>query len=334
MAITRCAPMAAGCSGSCGSGVQVTDLWEVVSDTVLPSFAQVLRDATSLPRRGDRHPDNAYLRVDSVQSADQVSAKIWRVAVVYASQHNGTNAGQGGPLAEPWDIEFDWETSTEPVEYDADGAAIANSLGERFDPAPTREFHDRVVVCTHNESREPSAAYHDVLNYDVIAGCPQATLKLKSTGRLMRSGTLALYYRNVYRVAYRPDTWLRRFRDQGFRGYRTVGSTIAGANPGEPNVQTAGVTKRLQTFCDEFGQPLTQPSLLNGKGEYAKANDFQSASRPVFYYEHRLTRWASFGALGLPLRSTMFQHVESPARKFLRILTRNPQTQLTSGGGD
>lgn len=209
-----------------------------------PATAHAARSATGIPSRGDAHPDNSAAKVIR-KRAYPIGPHFFQVDVDYV--------GKDSPLLDPYEKAWRFNTSTEPVDADKDGAAFLNPLGDRY-VGITKEFSDPVYVVTRNEASydiATKAPYQNAVNSDTFLGMAAGTARMLSiTGNRVVDGT-DYYWRVTYEIQFRNDGWGKRVLCEGKRYW--TGKTIGGA-------------KQIVAAVDSNGQPVNTPVRLSATG--------------------------------------------------------------------
>lgn len=209
----------------------------------------------AVPPWNDPHPAFDQMFVTH-KRADYLAPGYYKVTVEYV--------GIIDPLEAEWEIEFDFASSNEPIERDINGNPILNSADEVPDPKPQKEIDDLIYRVTRNEPIfDPLIArqYKGSINDDEFLGFPAKTCRINQyKGKRMKSGPY-YYWTVTYEVQIRAymlvdgklETWKLRLLDQGFR--EKVGEND---NDNKP---------KYELIKDKDGNPLSEPTLLNGLGK-------------------------------------------------------------------
>lgn len=131
------------------------------------------------------------------------------------------------PLQAPPIIRWEDETTTEPVDQDADGEPIVTVNGEPINGV-TIELPDPILIVTRNfASWNPHVIhqYRMSVNADTFAGFPAGTGRLVSaSAELILDPTYGGYWRVTARVRFRypynttaEKAWYARVRHEGFK---------------------------------------------------------------------------------------------------------------------
>jgi len=241
------------------------------------------RSAPGIPRPWASHPYHRWMTVQA-KHVETISPILYKVTVTYKAETKskiGRDDTPVSPLAMPPEENWYFATTNEPIDRDIEGNPLTNSAGESFDPPLTREFHDLVGRIIKNQvAYNPVMAYEYIgsINSDSFRGFPPETVLCRVfTGDEVYTPYMK-YYRVTYEFQVRFDGWKRRVLDQGFREY--VGTGTDGA-------------PLYKQFTDNEGNPLTEPTLLNGNGK--KLDDGASA----VFLEFDVRRKLPFSKLGL-----------------------------------
>jgi len=218
----------------------------------------VARAATGIPRVGDAHPQDSWLKCSNIRAVP-VGPLLFKVYADYEVRFG--DAGQGeSPLDQAAEHEWFVIESVEPIDEDADGNPIVNAVNEAFDPPIQREFADPAVRITRNEatfSASNSANYANKVNSDSITidglNIGPGYAKMKSiTGTSFIYGS-ETYYRVTYTIHLRAGGWQRRVLNQGYRYW--TGEYLDDGS------------KQIVRAEDANGQPLSHPVLLAADGK-------------------------------------------------------------------
>lgn len=249
--------------GKSRDGRSAARFYTILLDAATDDLKVVLEASAggvAIPKYGQGHPTDDWLRVDSVQSNPR-GPLLYDVIVQYLRRQRG---GAGGdpdaatPFDEAWQIEWGWEMSTVALDQDQQDPTIpiTNTADEPFDPPITRDQADLVLAITRNEPTYNVAqalAYRNVLNEDTFYGAPPLHVLCRPIeGRRVIEGTGIEYYRNTYRLVFREDTWNVNVLNQGYR--EKTGTDAAGR-------------ATYRQILDEDGNPLSEPVLLGITGE-------------------------------------------------------------------
>jgi hypothetical protein len=134
---------------------------------------------------------------------------------------------QQSPLAAPPDIEWTDESSTEPIDQDADGEPIVTVNGEPINGV-TIELPDPVLTVTRNFATWNPHVIHQYrmsVNSDTFAGFAAGTGRLVSaSAKLIIDQTFGSYWRVTARIRFRypynttaQKAWYARVRHEGFK---------------------------------------------------------------------------------------------------------------------
>jgi len=216
-----------------------------------------------MPQIGNIHPYHPRIWAQRKSVVPFEGPLSYEVTVYYSSEpyrsYENSPAEFDDPLNAPSKISWSFITSNEPVDRDIHGNPILNSAQESFNTPITKEFHDQVLrVIKAQETFNAVRAYDYMgsLNSNTFYGCPPGTMKCTTfDGEEARSVNL-IYWIITYEFQYRADGWKRKVLDEG---YRVKTGTIDGMNT-------------YQTILDKEGNPLSQPTLLDGYGNKMQAS--------------------------------------------------------------
>lgn len=228
--------------------VDVQDTWRVVVDDVNDDQNTALT-AAGLPGLFDPHPTYPTALVKDL--SPRLSAEspwCWYVEVLYSTSTGEQDRVNINPLLRPPDVEWTWNKQQIAVLYDKIGTAVANSVGDAFDPALTRDDTRGVLTIGQNEVvYDPVRAmlYQDAVNSDAFFGLPPLSFKCQSIAGKAAYENGVAYVRVTYVFEYRSEGWHRKVLDQG-------------------TFKLSG-TDRI-AIVDKFGKAVTKAVPLNGKG--------------------------------------------------------------------
>lgn len=265
----------------------LTCRWTVYATS--PAIGDVhdeIRAHGSFPHQGKQHPRKPgyYSKGGRISTGDGP-----HMYVVEASYSQATQVDVTNPLATPPDVSWDSMEIPTPIDVDFDGNPIASSAGEPFDPPLVLPRQVPVLVFTRNyavatvtptwlaswTNTTNSASF--TLAGDTIA-IGEAFIERQPTATYVaaRDGFDA-YYRVTFRIAVAPGQGEHFFQHNPLdRGYRHLN--------GEDE---------LVTIVDAKGDPVGQPTLLDGTG-HKLADD---ADPVVLHFRIRGT--SDIGSLGL-----------------------------------
>lgn len=286
--------------GRSDDGRTARKVFSVLTDAV-PNDLSVVLDASGIPRLDvDSYPGDDWLRVSAVGPARAVGPMLYEVPVEYEREGDGD---EETPLDADPEIRWDIVASTEAKDFDADGDAITNTVGERFDPAPTFEVVDRRLSYARNEaSYDPveAAKFDNVTNEDEFLGWEPGTVLCRPiVGESRRQGDL-IYARTRYEFIFRkglPEkddaggpakAWYRRILNQG-RRKRVIDEN------GWPALNEDWSPK-YEEILDNKGNPLTEPVNLGADGKVLAEAD------PPHWIEVKQYGSKEFADLGIEIR--------------------------------
>jgi hypothetical protein len=193
-------------------------------------------------------PLGAYAERISVRQVDD-DPNEWLAVVYYSSRSPNPQQNTESPTQRTPTVKWDFVQWQRPIERDAEGFAMVNSAGEKFDPPI--EIDDsrlQLTITRYETSYSPALAlsYKDVVNSDVFAGCQPGQVKAKPFTSDQQFENGVYYFAVTYVFDFR-QTWKLHIIDQG---YHTMDPT----------------TGALVVINDKNFQPVSAPALLNGDG--------------------------------------------------------------------
>lgn len=181
----------------------------------------------------------------SVTPRATASPWIWKVEAKYDTERL-TQAALTNPLNIPPELRWSNTRYERVLTRDVQGVPIVNSSKEAFDPPLQVEDSRPVLTITRNEAAYNPAnevLYQDAINADIFAGTAPGNAKLNILSADRQVDIGLLYWRIVYEIEFRRESFALFVLDQGFRG----------------------IDKHL--FRDVVDNaPLSNPTLLNGRG--------------------------------------------------------------------
>lgn len=185
--------------------------------TVRCSSAQdgplVAATATGIPRYGDRHPRDQWLKAERPQ-VKTVTPLFFAITVEYVS--NAGSSTTSNPLHEPSQIHWGSEVSVELVDVLPDdgrangGKPIVNYAGCAFDPRFEREFYDSVLTISRNEAaynEAQSIRYRGAVNTDSFFGAAKGQAKCVNIQADRVVAGTQVYWAKSYQFKIRQDGW-------------------------------------------------------------------------------------------------------------------------------
>jgi len=258
--------------------------------TVLCSSANdgplVAQTAVGIPRYGDRHPRDQWLRAERPQ-VKTVTPLYFAITVEYVS--NAGSSSTSNPLHEAAKIHWGSEVSVEPVDVLPDdgrtngGKPIVNYAGVGFNPPFEREFYDSVLTISRNEASYNEAQailYRGAINSDAFFGAAKGQAKCTDIqAERIVAGTL-IYWAKSYQFKIRRDGWWSKRCQVGLM---------------ERVSYVAGFSF-LQTITNpKTREPVTEPVRLNPDGTADLTSDLPPDLRMIEF-----PRSLPFSALRLP----------------------------------
>jgi hypothetical protein len=206
------------------------------------------------PKRGDTYlvtaaeSDIIATCIDVEVEPNGDSPFCWLVTAKYSTDRL-VSLTLDNPLNVPPEIFWDFIPYERPITRDLFGIPLVTSSKERYDPPWVTEEKRPILRIRRNEATFSPAnalAYQDTVNQDIFAGAGQYAAKINHiTGRRSRDFGL-IYWEVDYEIEFRRETFWLYLLDQGWRD------------------------KDGKLFRDPINQaqPLSNPSLLNGRGEH------------------------------------------------------------------
>lgn len=221
-----------------------SDGWQITHtpDTTEPE----LLDATNLPKIFDYKPGTFVPCLGLTLETRGLIYSLIKVdyeKTIQIDPQNPTADWSQSPLSAPAEIEWSDETSTEPVDQDADGKPITTVNGEQINGV-TIELPDPVLTVTRNFAQWNPHIIHQYrmsVNSDTFASFPPGTARLVSApARLIIDQQFGSYWRVTARIRFRypynttaEKAWYARVRHEGFRV--KIGSDIVHATDDQNN---------------------------------------------------------------------------------------------------
>lgn len=213
--------------------------------------ADTIRQAADVPKLGDPFEAGNDTDADAVCTDVRVvptseSPFVWHVFAIYETDRE-VPLNVEDPILVPADIQWSFVKYERVIVRDYLGHPLVNSSGEWFDPPHTTEDTRPVLTITRNEAGfNPALAllYQDACNSDVFLGVQPLYAKIATINGLKQKDGGKVYWQVTYEIEFRRESFAQFVLDQGFRG-----------PPPEYRI-----------FTDVTGYPLSDPTLLNGKG--------------------------------------------------------------------
>ncbi|MCK5601058.1 hypothetical protein KAR91_04260 [Candidatus Pacearchaeota archaeon] len=237
-----------------------------------------------IPNIWERHPIKNWLFVRN-KTPRRLGPLLFEVTVAYTTiSYVGRDQNLDpttDPLSQPWEIEWGFAMSNEPIDRDIFSRAITNSAGEPFDPPITRDFADLVLRIRRNEAAfSPGRAYlyKDTVNSDWVWGfAPGCVRCVDYSGRIARAADM-FYWQVNYEFQIRRDGWRLIVFDAGYREINGDGTDY-------------------ENITDEDGNQVAQPWPLNGAGRKLTLTEIQN--RYAYFRTFDIYRAIPYTLLGL-----------------------------------
>lgn len=191
--------------------------------------------AAGIPQPGSLYPGSSYIFCRKVGDIQPVGPIMSVVPVTWSGQVDST--GADNPLDRPPVIQWSNARTSEPVDTDAAGYPLTNSVGETVDGL-TKDINDFILTIDRNYAAiniPLTAAYLDSVNSDLFAGWLPGTAAMDSFTATSERDDIQGYWRVqariIFRVAYNTDpsrAWWHRYRNEGYYERIGVGVTFAG----------------------------------------------------------------------------------------------------------
>jgi len=281
-----------GESSSLGIGEAQRQLMYDVIATPTPGLDVIaeIEGHGSIPQRGAAHPNVPGRWVTGVETRRSGGPNRYLVTVTYETRQPVVPTVDPVAMAGWWD-DMSWEVVERAADIDYDDAVVGSSAGEPFDPPLTEQVPFIAATWVKNFTAGTATltwleGWANAVNTNTISGVAAAgELRIfpGPIARRMPAADGAPAYDQVrfpiqLRRGAGGEGWYRRVVDRGTR--ERVGTEVGGA-------------PKLRMIIDEFGDPISQPVLLNGSGVRLPA-----AGTPVVL-AFRLVREVNMSALGI-----------------------------------
>lgn len=222
-------------------------------------------------------------KVEASQNAEDPLQ--WTVTATYDTDVPDPEEQEENPLNRPAQWKFSFSKYTKAVEKDLDDKAIVNSAGMPFLP-PVEIDQSRPVINVTINKATFSYIYvlnlQDAVNMDAWNGFAPNTLKIAGIEVSSQYENNIAFWQLTYNIEVNWEGWNpMKVLDQGYYEKELVS--------GEEGSQSA--VYRRELIRDDFGQPMSGPTLLNGSGE-----QLPEGSDPV-YLNFRVYRTVSFAGI-------------------------------------
>ena len=220
-----------------------------------------------LPNLGDIHPQNIFARVTSRRPRAVAGPLVWEMRVEWrtdaSDEEEEPNPIDRAPVVTTGSVNY-----SRPLERDADGAPVTNTVGEPFDPAPeTEDMRETIHVSQNVPSVDNGwlGSYRRHVNAGPLIVVTRAQTWQWEDNTLLFHGFSASeesengvnYLRVTITFQEKPDGWNpRELLNTGYRFLEFF--------PG-----VAGITFVPRNVADIAGADLNSPRLLNEDGSLA-----------------------------------------------------------------
>lgn len=148
----------------------------------------ISKNVTGIPKRGAAHPDYQCFKATGIDwSQPDARSRVWECRVTY--EYTPSSASSATLDDDIVSITFGSVSIQTPILTGSDGASLANTAGDPFDPVPMAEISCPTIDIVRNESTTPAsrAEYQGVINNAAvtIAGItfPKWTARIGWTAR-------------------------------------------------------------------------------------------------------------------------------------------------------
>lgn len=230
---------------------------------------------TAIPALYAPYPSDSFALVQDRKANQRSDLFFWDVEVSYNSVFDVDPASQDeNPLSRPAIWSFSFEKAEKAVRYDLDDEPIDNSATVPIDPPLMLEHSIPIISISVNKatfSYATVSVLQDCVNSDTWNGFAPNTVKIRGIEVNVVWENNVLYFAYKWTLAVKYDAWRPvKILDMGYHEY----------NAGEPKL-----------IRDAYGNPLPQPSLLDGNGEKLPDGD-----DPV-YLDFNMNRQVAFTGL-------------------------------------
>lgn len=176
---------------------------------------------------------------------DTVDPTLWRAEARYSSRLERPDLAQiQNPLLRPPDVTDGGKEVMVPMEFDADGFAIINTAGDRFDPPPEEEDVRLVTTIVKNQAsfdRLNVLLYRGAVNSQPFLGFPTGQVRCADIQSVLTWENGYYFYRVTYTFETRfpryageepGEVWMTRILNRGFNELVPVSVGSAGSFAG------------------------------------------------------------------------------------------------------
>lgn len=279
----------------------------VLTDSPTEKETAVVK-ASGIPRHGSKHP-TYWSIVDSIRATkDEEQPTVWWVDVSYKGI-SLDDKERGAPETSSLERKF-WEPPKirigtvqyqEPFTRDVEGKPVVNTVGDQFDPLPTRIASYLSVTISRYE---PDNRYVNLpkflqtVNQGRFWGCPQDCVLLYDADaeRTFDADMRVFYWHATYVLHVKPDGWQKSILNQGFHEKGIFQSE--GGGGGAWNIDPERPKVRI---VDSNGDPVSTPQLLSEEGVTKETSQkLQRTSWREHYPKFQAYPRRPFGFLQLP----------------------------------
>jgi hypothetical protein len=252
----------------------------------------LVKSAAGIPRKWQAYPNDSLalcVKVEGERVDDQ--PLLWKVTANYTTDVPPPEYLEH-PLLRPYEIEWDFVQYQKVMHEDLDGKDFVNTSKEPFENPPAIEDTQPVLIITRNEADfDPSLAYDydNSINSDTFRGSPKHCVKLQVKGRRAFEDFTDPSTELITRIFFYIVTYEFHFRFDRNNADAKAGWTVRVLNSGFREYKSS----KYIEIKDQFGQPLTKPTLLHKDG-----SDSVKTTTPE-YLEFRGYEERAFAPLGL-----------------------------------
>lgn len=266
-----------------------TEVYRVITNSAFDD-TNTVRFASGVPAYGEALSTDpgVYVTNKTAELRDESNSRYnWNVTVTYGAEDDSCSDQQyDSPLDEPAQVSGTTATFSKVIDKDVNGKPIASSAGELFDPPIEIDDHRHVVRITKNVAKtafnlETLSGLKDCLNDSEFWGMEAGKVKFVSFDWEKKYlGTCAAFYFVVtFEFEVDPKGYDLVLIDRGFS-----------------ELNSAGTDKKV--ILGDDGQPLNQPSFLDGAGKKLAADLDPVELDPFEIYEKK--SFSPLTTMGVP----------------------------------